>query len=91
VSVYNDDEEAARERLAVLEEELARVEAEEPPDAVRALEQRLGALEERVVQACAHLPDAAAENARVWRQMVVAVWLFVLGLATLMVLAVRRL
>jgi hypothetical protein len=80
---YRDDEQAARQRLAALEDELARLSAEEPTVEVRALANRLDRLTARIAEARAQLPDKDEDPKKVWTRIVLAIWVAFLGFGTI--------
>jgi hypothetical protein len=81
----HDDEadEPARKRLATLEAELARLDADEPSIEVRALANRLDRLNARITEARSRLPDKDEDPKKVWTRIVVVLWIAFLGFGTL--------
>ena len=82
-SAYRSDDEAARARLAALEEELGRLSADEPSIEVRALANRLDRLTARIAEAKAQLPDKDEDPKKVWTRIVIAIWTAFIGFGTI--------
>jgi len=83
MTTYRSDEEAARVRLAALQDEIARLEADEPSIEARALASRLDRLTARIAEAKAQLPDKDEDPKKVWRRIVIAIWTAFIGFGTI--------
>src|SRR5262249_5332861 len=80
---YRSDEEAARARLAALQDEIARLEADEPSIDARALANRLDRLTARIAEAKAQLPEKDEDPKKVWTRIVIAIWTAFIGFGTI--------
>jgi hypothetical protein len=83
MTTYRSDEDAARARLKALEEEIARLGADEPSIEARALANRLDRLTARIAEARAQLPEKDEDPKKVWTKIVIAIWTAFIGFGTI--------